>query len=107
MTAIATERVVRHPEHAGFVVMKRPPIGGGAALGRGCLTLRLPALGAPPIGQLDSRNRPLQTSRFAHELPELAKEQTFADGLANTYSNTIPRCAALVTASVQVTAPNG
>jgi hypothetical protein len=26
---------VRHLERAGFVVMKRPPIGGGAALGRG------------------------------------------------------------------------
>jgi hypothetical protein len=35
MAAIAAERVVRHLERAGFVVMKRPPIGGGAALGRG------------------------------------------------------------------------
>ena len=36
MAAIAAERVVRHLERAGFVVMKRPPINGGAAtLGRG------------------------------------------------------------------------
>ena len=27
-------RLVEHLERAGFVVMKRPPIGGGAALGR-------------------------------------------------------------------------
>ncbi len=35
MTAIVAERVVRHLERLGFVVMKKPPIGGGAALGRG------------------------------------------------------------------------
>jgi hypothetical protein len=35
MAAIAAERVVRHLDRAGFVVMKRPPDIGGAALGRG------------------------------------------------------------------------
>jgi hypothetical protein len=35
LAAIAAERIVRHLERAGFVVMKRAPIGGGAALGRG------------------------------------------------------------------------
>jgi hypothetical protein len=35
MAAIAAERVVRHLERAGFVVMKRPSITGGAALARG------------------------------------------------------------------------
>jgi hypothetical protein len=35
MAAIAAERVVRYLERAGFVVMKRPPDAGGAALGRG------------------------------------------------------------------------
>jgi hypothetical protein len=35
MAAIAAERVVRHLEDVGFVVMKRPPEIGGAALGRG------------------------------------------------------------------------
>jgi hypothetical protein len=35
MAAIAPERAVRHLERGGFVVMKPPPIGGGAALGRG------------------------------------------------------------------------
>ena len=35
MAAIAAERVVRHLERAGFVVMKRPPQIGGAAVGRG------------------------------------------------------------------------
>jgi hypothetical protein len=35
MAAIAAERVVRHLERAGFVVMKKPPIDGHAALGRG------------------------------------------------------------------------
>jgi hypothetical protein len=34
MAAIAAERVVRHLERAGFVVMKRPPEIGGAALAR-------------------------------------------------------------------------
>jgi hypothetical protein len=37
--AIAAERVVRHLERAGFGVMRRPPIGGGAALGRGAAQL--------------------------------------------------------------------
>jgi hypothetical protein len=35
MAAITAERVVRHLERAGFVVMKRPPEIGGAALGHG------------------------------------------------------------------------
>jgi len=35
MAAIAAERVVRHLERADFVVMKKPPEIGGAALGRG------------------------------------------------------------------------
>jgi hypothetical protein len=35
MAAIAAERVVRHLERAGFVVMKRPREIGAAALGRG------------------------------------------------------------------------
>jgi hypothetical protein len=29
MAAIVADRVVRHLERAGFVVMKRPPVGGG------------------------------------------------------------------------------
>jgi hypothetical protein len=35
MAAIAAERVVRHLERAGFVVMKKPPLGGHSAVGRG------------------------------------------------------------------------
>ena len=35
MAAIVAKRLVRYLERSGFVVMKRPPIGGGAALGRG------------------------------------------------------------------------
>jgi len=35
MAAITAERLVEHLERAGFVVMKRPPIGGAAASGRG------------------------------------------------------------------------
>jgi hypothetical protein len=35
MAAIAAERVVRHLERAGFVVMQGPPSVGGTALGRG------------------------------------------------------------------------
>jgi hypothetical protein len=35
MATIAAERVVRHLERAGFVVMKKPPLGGHSALGRG------------------------------------------------------------------------
>ena len=33
--AIVAKRLVEHLERAGFLVMKKPPIGGGAALGRG------------------------------------------------------------------------
>jgi len=32
---IVARRLVEYLERAGFVVMKRPPIGGGTALGRG------------------------------------------------------------------------
>jgi hypothetical protein len=35
MAAIVAKRLVEHLKRSGFVVMKRPPIGGGAALGRG------------------------------------------------------------------------
>jgi hypothetical protein len=35
MAAIAAERVVRHLERAGFVVMKKPPLGRHSALGWG------------------------------------------------------------------------
>jgi hypothetical protein len=35
MSAIVAKRLVEHLERAGFVVMKRPPIGGAGALGRG------------------------------------------------------------------------
>jgi hypothetical protein len=35
MASIAAERIVRHLERAGFVVLKRPPEIGGAAIGRG------------------------------------------------------------------------
>ncbi|HSY95210.1 MAG TPA: hypothetical protein VK793_06305 [Steroidobacteraceae bacterium] len=35
MSAIVAKRLVEHLERSGFVVMKRPPIGGAAALGRG------------------------------------------------------------------------
>jgi hypothetical protein len=35
MAAIAAARVVRHLERAGFVVMKRPPLGGHSAVGQG------------------------------------------------------------------------
>ena len=35
MAEIVAKRLVEHLERAGFVVMKRAPIGGGAALGRG------------------------------------------------------------------------
>ena len=34
LAEIVARRLVEHLERAGFVVMKRPPIGGGAALGR-------------------------------------------------------------------------
>jgi hypothetical protein len=35
MSAIVAKRLLEHLERSGFVVMKKPPIGGGAALGRG------------------------------------------------------------------------
>ena len=35
MATITAERVVRHLERAGFVVMRKPPLGGHSALGRG------------------------------------------------------------------------
>jgi hypothetical protein len=35
MAEIVTKRLVERLERAGFVVMKRPPISGGAALGKG------------------------------------------------------------------------
>ncbi len=35
MAEIVAKRLVEHLERAGFVVMKKPPISGGAALGRG------------------------------------------------------------------------
>ena len=35
MAAIVAKRLVEHIERSGFVVMKKPPIGGGAAIGRG------------------------------------------------------------------------
>jgi hypothetical protein len=35
MAGIVAKRLVEHLERSGFVVMKKPPIGGGAAVGRG------------------------------------------------------------------------
>jgi hypothetical protein len=35
MAQIVAERLVEHLERSGFVVMKRPPIDGASALGRG------------------------------------------------------------------------
>jgi hypothetical protein len=35
MAEIVAKRLVEHLERSGFVVMKKPAIGGGAALGRG------------------------------------------------------------------------
>ena len=35
MSAIVAKRLVEHLERSGFVIMKTPPIGGAAALGRG------------------------------------------------------------------------
>jgi hypothetical protein len=35
MAEIVAKRLVEHLERAGFVVVQRAPIGGGAALGRG------------------------------------------------------------------------
>ena len=35
MAAIVAKRLMEHLERSGFVVMKKPPIVGGAAIGRG------------------------------------------------------------------------
>ena len=35
MAGIVAKRLVEHLKRSGFIVMKKPPIGGGAALGRG------------------------------------------------------------------------
>ena len=35
MSVIVAERLVVHLEHLGFVIMKKPPLCGGGALGRG------------------------------------------------------------------------
>jgi hypothetical protein len=35
MAEVVAKRLVEHLERAGFVVMKRPPLTGGAALGQG------------------------------------------------------------------------
>jgi uncharacterized protein (DUF433 family) len=35
MAAIVAKRLVEHLERSGFVVMKKPQIAGGAAIGRG------------------------------------------------------------------------
>jgi len=35
MAAIAADRIVRHLERSGYVVMKRPPAVGGGAIARG------------------------------------------------------------------------
>ncbi len=35
MAEIVAKRLVEHLERVGFVVMKRAPVGGGSALGRG------------------------------------------------------------------------
>ena len=35
MAAIVAKRLVEHLERSGFVVMKKPPIGGGGAISRG------------------------------------------------------------------------
>jgi hypothetical protein len=40
MSEIVAKRLVEHLQRSGFVLMKRPPIGGGAALGRGLEGLR-------------------------------------------------------------------
>jgi hypothetical protein len=34
MAEIVAKRLIEHLERAGFVVMKKPPVGGGAALAR-------------------------------------------------------------------------
>jgi len=35
MAGIVAKRLVEHLERSGFVVMKKPPIGGAASIGRG------------------------------------------------------------------------
>jgi hypothetical protein len=35
MANVVAERIVRQLDRAGFVVMKKPPLGGHSALGRG------------------------------------------------------------------------
>ncbi len=35
MARIVAARLVEHMERAGFVIMKRPPVGGASAIGRG------------------------------------------------------------------------
>jgi hypothetical protein len=35
MASIVAKRLVEHLDRSGFVIMKEPPIGGGAAIGRG------------------------------------------------------------------------
>jgi hypothetical protein len=35
MSVIVAERLVEHLERSGFVIMKKPPLCGGSALGRG------------------------------------------------------------------------
>ncbi len=35
MSVIVAERLVEHLERCGFVIMKKPPLCGGGALGRG------------------------------------------------------------------------
>ena len=35
MAAIVAKRLLEHLERSGFVVMKKPPIGSGATIGRG------------------------------------------------------------------------
>ena len=35
MSEIVAKRLVEHLQRSGFVVMKKPPVGGGGHLGRG------------------------------------------------------------------------
>ncbi len=51
MAEIVAKRLVEHLDRAGFVVMKRAPIGGGAALARGFEGWRLGRfIGVAPAG---------------------------------------------------------
>jgi len=59
MAANVAKRLVEHLERSGFVVMKKPPIGGGAAIGRGqtaddaaMATQRAPLAGMADAGAL-------------------------------------------------------